>query len=183
MKVSVYAAISADGYLARPNGDIGWQHRYDLSSPDGEDYGYGQFITSVDCIIVGRGSFEKALHYPEWPYGDKLMIVLSRILKEVPTPVADRVKIYSGCLDALMQQLVDRGVERVYVGGGKTTQSFLKAGLVTDITLLTIPVLIGRGIRLFGDLESDLPLQHQTTTCFDNGLVQTRYTIPLLTSP
>jgi dihydrofolate reductase len=45
------------------------------------------------------------------------------------------------------------GSRSVYVDGGKTIQSFLQAGLIDELTLTTVPVLIGSGLPLFGALS------------------------------
>jgi dihydrofolate reductase len=65
----------------------------------------------------------------------------------------------------------------VYVDGGKIIQSFLADGLLDELTVTWIPILIGRGIPLFGRLEKDARLKLIENRAFDNGFVQTRYEI------
>jgi dihydrofolate reductase len=65
----------------------------------------------------------------------------------------------------------------VYVDGGKTIRSFLRAGLLDEITITTIPVLIVQGIPLFGPLEADVKLKLLESQAFEDGLVQSRYTV------
>lgn len=69
------------------------------------------------------------------------------------------------------------GHQRVYVDGGLVIQSFLRAGLITDMVITTLPVLLGEGRRLFGGLAGDISLHHDETQSFPSGLVQSRYRI------
>ncbi len=76
-----------------------------------------------------------------------------------------------------MRWLDQRGFKRAYVDGGITIQRFLRAGLIDDLTVTTIPVLIGQGIPLFGETGRDIPLRHVATRSFPSGLVQSEYRV------
>ena len=171
----VFIATSLDGFIARGNGDIDWLPGL---STDGGDYGYGAFMDCVDGIVMGRGSFEKVAGFAEWPY-PKQVVVLSRTLVEADLPIAlaGRVRISELVPQDLMQELGSLGWRAAYIDGGKVIQSFLRAGLITEITITRIPTLIGEGIPLFGTLEKDIALTHQKTTAYPSGLVQSRYTV------
>jgi len=169
----VFIAASLDGYIARNDGDIEWLIPY---SEMGEDHGYHAFTDSIDGIVMGRGSFEKALTFSTWLY-DKPVIVMSRSLKDVPGPLASKVTIASQSPEAVMQDLAAQGMRRVYVDGGKIIQSFLRARLIADMIVTHVPVLLGSGIPLFGEQESDIALRHVSTTSFPSGLVQSKYEI------
>ena len=56
-------------------------------------------------------------------------------------------------------------------------QSFLAAGLVQEITITTVPVLLGQGLPLFGRLGADVDLQHRATTVLGAGFVQSTYVV------
>jgi dihydrofolate reductase len=73
--------------------------------------------------------------------------------------------------------LSGRGVQHVYVDGGITIQGFLSAGLVNRLVITRVPVLIGRGIPLFGSLPRDVLLRHVGTKAFRGGLVQSEYEV------
>jgi dihydrofolate reductase len=74
-------------------------------------------------------------------------------------------------------QLTDNGIEHVYVDGGATIQGFLSESLIDEITITTIPVLLGSGIPLFGSIKADIKLSHLNTTAYDFGFVQTKYSV------
>ncbi|MES2256521.1 MAG: dihydrofolate reductase family protein [Pseudomonadota bacterium] len=164
-------AASLDGYIARSDGDIDWLLPY---SETGEDHGYPTFINSIDGIVMGRGSFEKALTFETWLY-DKPVIVMSRSLKDVPGPLAGKVTIVAQSPEVVMQNLAAQGMRRIYVDGGKIIQSFLRAKLIADMIVTHVPVLLGSGIPLFGEQEADIALRHASTTSFPSGLVQSKY--------
>jgi dihydrofolate reductase len=178
MKASVYIATSLDGYIARENGALDWLPG---SSGDGReggsDYGYQAFFDSIDVLVMGRNTFEMVLSFGQWPYGRKRVVVLSRSLTRLTGLVPETVELRSGSPAELWAELQASGARHLYVDGGKTIQGFLDAGLIDEITITRIPVLIGRGIPLFGDLAKDIPLQHLRTEVFESGLVQSRYAV------
>ena len=64
--------------------------------------------------------------------------------------------------------------KRVYIGGRKTIQSFMRERLIADLTLTTIPILIGGGVRLVGPLESNIDLELFKTKSFPSGLIASK---------
>lgn len=169
----VFIAVSLDGFIARQNGDIDWLTNY---SAEDEDYGYDDFIASVDGLIMGRGTFEKVLSFDSWPY-QKPVIVMSQTLKnaDIPPSLSDKVRVSRLSPQALMDELESEGWRRAYVDGGKVIQSFLAAGLIDEMVLTRLPVLIGEGRPLFGSTPRDIKLEHLETKTFASGLVSSRY--------
>jgi len=153
MPYMAYIATSLDGYIARTNGDISWLN--EIPNPENSDFGYSEFISKIDAIIMGRNTFEKVLEFDDWPYGRKVF-VLSNTLKNVPEYLIDRVEIVSGDLKTILEDLKKRELKNLYVDGGKTIQSFLKEDLIDEMIITTVPILLGDGIPLFGHLERDL---------------------------
>lgn len=76
MKATVFIAISLDGYIARKDGGIDWLPTGEDNDND-EDYGYREFIKTVDAIVIGRNSYEMMRSFGSWPYGDMPIVVLS----------------------------------------------------------------------------------------------------------
>ena len=85
----VFIAVSLDGYIARQDGDIDWLLQRDDPT---EDHGYAAFIADKDWIVMGRGSYEKALTFDQWPY-DRPVLVLSRQLTATAVPEALKDKV------------------------------------------------------------------------------------------
>jgi dihydrofolate reductase len=176
MKVSVYVATSLDGFIARSDGGLDWLPQGDLQSAS-EDYGYRAFVDTVDALVMGRRTYEKALSFSEWPYGSMSVVVLSHGEVRIPPHIAGTVEAMSGSPAELVARLAERGAAHLYVDGGETIQGFLAAGQVQHITITKIPILLGGGISLFGPLVRDVKLRHIETRAYPNGLVQSRYEV------
>ena len=190
MRVSVFIATSLDGFIARPDGSLDWlpgaepdaAEKTESSAENDaqtEDLGWGAFWNSVDGLVLGRKTFEKVLDLSSgvWPYEGKRVIVLSRTLTAVPEALAGKAEIYAGDPRALVHKLASEGHARLYVDGGQTIQSFLRRGLITDMTITAVPTLIGQGIPLFGPLPGDIPLQLVETKSYPSGFVQSTYEV------
>ena len=167
----VFIGTSLDGFIARTNGDLEW-----LTSR-GEaagEYGFQEFLDRIDTVAMGHVTYGNWLDLgPEqWPFSGKHVAVLSTRLDADDA----RIVVYRN-LDQLLKSLADRGSRSVYVDGGRVIRQFLQAGLIDDITITTVPVLIGSGIPFPGDLDADIPLIHQSTKVFGAGLVQSTYAV------
>lgn len=176
-KVSVFIATSLDGFIARKDGSIHWLDEANATVPEGEDCGYHDFFNSVDTLLMGRKTFEKVLSFEAWPYGDTRVVVLSTQLKEVPSRLAKTVSIANSSPLNVLQDLAARGSKHVYLDGGRAIQSFFLENLVDEMTLTTIPILLGDGISLFGKIRNDVSLSHVKTHAYKNGFVQTKYRV------
>jgi dihydrofolate reductase len=171
MKASVFVGTSLDGFIARTNGAFDF-----LPSGGGEPHGYDEFMESVDALVIGRNTYETVLAMGAWPYGDKLVVVLStRTL--APPPSDARVEHMSGPPAQIRAQLAARGIQHASVDGGITIQEFLRAGLIQRLIVTRVPVLIGSGIPLFGTVARDIPLKHIATRQYASGLVQSEYQV------
>ena len=175
-KVSVFIAASLDGYISRPDGNIDWLNEAQPIA-GGDDAGYGEFFDSIDVLVMGRGTFEKVTEFADWPYGEKPVIVLSKSLTEVPENLRKTVRIDASPPRALIEKLSQEGFRHIYLDGGKVIQFFLRAGLVDEITLTTIPILLGEGRPLFGPLEKDIKLRLLASRSWENGFVQSKYQV------
>jgi dihydrofolate reductase len=174
---SVFIATSLDGFIARSDGEIDWLNEANRLVPSGEDCGFGEFMASVDALVMGRNTFEMALSFGSWPYGNTPVIVLSSRMTSLPTDVPDTVSLFSDSPAALVAELSAQGLHHLYIDGGRTIQSFLAAALIDDITITIIPILLGSGIPLFGPLSADIQLEHLSTHAYDFGFVQSRYRV------
>lgn len=96
IKCSVYIAASVDGFIAGPDGDIDWLLRPEYAVNKMKGLMYDEFISSVDALVMGRNSFEKALSFNIWPYEGTLVVVLTSREIIVPEHLKDQVKIDSG---------------------------------------------------------------------------------------
>jgi dihydrofolate reductase len=172
MKLSVFVGVSVDGFLARRDGRLDF-----LDAGGSEPHGYEEFFATVDALVVGRNTFEVVRAFPEWPYGEKRVVVLSSGELDLNGLPGARVEQMSGEPAEIAARLAADGVRHIYVDGGITIQRFLRAGLVSRLTVTRVPVLIGEGIPLFGSLPHDVLLRHVATRTYTGGLVQSEYEI------
>jgi dihydrofolate reductase len=177
MRCSVFIGTSLDGFIARRDGAIDFLDYRNEPAPPEEDFGYKAFFETVDVLIMGRKTLETVMGFglPEWPYGDKPMVVLSRTWKGLPAGCAPSISLSDLSPADLVAKLDAEGKRRAYIDGGETVQSFLAAGLIDELTITRIPILLGEGIPLFGPLSGDIRLVHEGTQAYDCGLVQSRY--------
>jgi dihydrofolate reductase len=172
MIASVFIGTSVDGFIARLNGSFDF-----LPEGGGEPHGYNEFFASVDALVIGRKTFEIVLAFPEWPYGDKRVIVLSTQKLDLSKVPAGRVEQMQGSPRKIVSTLEGRGIRHIYVDGGVTIQRFLREGMIQRLIITRVPVLIGEGIPLFGSLLKDVRLEHVQTWHYGSGLVKTEYRI------
>lgn len=152
----VFIATSLDGFIARPDGSLDW-----LAPFDGDgDNGYGAFVSGMDGIIMGRGTYEAVLGFGKWPY-DRPVVVMSRSLSEqnIPPELLGRVSVSSRAPRDLVNDLSANGWRRACVDGGAIIQSFLSESLIADMAIFRMPVLIGNGRPLFGSIGHDIRLE------------------------
>lgn len=174
----VFIATSLDGFIAREDGAIDWLLPMQSRFPAGDDAGYGDFFARMDGLVMVRATFETALGFTDWPYRGKPVVVLSRRGVAVPEPLRATVRVSDETPTALMVRLGATGWRRAYIDGGQVIQAFLREGLIDEMTITTVPVVIGCGRPLWGGtMPADLPLQLTALKRWDFGAVQATWTI------
>ena len=169
----VYIATSLDGYIADKENKIDWLH--ETPNPEGSDMGFSEFMERIEALLMGRNTLEMVLSFDcDWPYA-KPVFVLSTTMNSVPKGYEDKVFLVKGALKNVFKQINDKGFENLYIDGGMTIQSCLKEDLIDEINITTIPVLLGGGISLFGELDAPLKFQHSKTEKHLDALVSNTY--------
>lgn len=169
----VFIATSIDGYIADKNNRIEWLD--DIPTQEGEDMGYNVFMADIDALIMGRKTYETVLGFNiPWPY-EKPVFILSNSLTGVPHDLEGKVHIISGDLKEILSKLNRNGFRNLYVDGGQTIQSFLREGLIDEMIITTIPIILGGGIPLFGDLPEPIKFECTETKCFFGQIVQNKF--------
>jgi dihydrofolate reductase len=173
--VVLYLACSLDGFIAAPDGSVGWLEAF---SRDGEDYGYAGFLAGVGALVMGSRTYEQVLGFGEWPYADlPCFVATSRTLS---APTRADIRFRSGDdLEALAAEARTAAGDRAVwlVGGAALARSMLDAGLVDTLDLALMPVLLGDGVPLFvsGLQPHGLVLRESRTHA--DGVVQLRYSV------
>jgi dihydrofolate reductase len=170
--LSLYIATSLDGYIAKPNDDLSFLK---LVEKEGEDYGYAEFTSTIDTIILGRKTYDWVLkkigasHYDD---GQRNVYVITRTER----PSVGKTKFYTGNLAELVAQLKSENGKNIYCdGGAEIINELLLNYLVDEFIISVIPVLVGNGTRLFKDGRPEQQLELVNTKTFDTGLIQLHY--------
>ena len=177
-KIIVYIATSADGYIARPDGDVEWLNR----RPRTVDYGMRAFYPTIDTILWGRKTYDWVLDYYKergrkgGMFDTKLAnYVFSRKPPKRETPgvafVSEPVKAFARRLRATP------GKHIWMMGGGDLIASFLDAGEIDEFDIHVIPTLIGEGISLVAPRHRDVPLRLRSSRKYSDGVVRLRYEV------
>lgn len=171
-KVILYIAMSLDGYIATNDDGLEW---LDVVNRPGEDYGYNDFVNSVDTVIVGRKTYDKVLTFGgEFPHKDRTCYVVSR----TKTGTDDNVTFYNDDIGELIRQLKGRDGKDIFIDGGAAlVHELMKHNLIDRYIISVIPVFLGAGIQLFksGRPETQLKFRHSAT--YPSGLVQLCYEV------
>lgn len=147
-----FLGASLDGYIAGPGGDLAFlesepgKGRH-MATPDTVPaLVWETFFPTIDTLLMGRATYEKVLTFGDWPFPGLRVFVLSTTLSgdqpsvEVVRSIDDAVAAFEAA-----------GSREVYVDGGRTVQEFLARGLLDELTVSTLPIVIGEGTRLFAD--------------------------------
>ncbi len=169
-KVILYIATSLDGYIAKPNDDL---HFLSIVQKEGEDYGYGSFIDSVDTVILGRKTYEWVLtQVPEFPHADKTTYVITRTKRQS----IGTTHFYTGNLKELVLKLKDEKGKTIFIdGGAEIVNELLKDSLIDEFIISIVPILLGSGTKLFNDGRPEQSLQLLTSKQYEKGFVQLHY--------
>lgn len=171
-KVILYIAQSFDGFIALPGDDLTF---LSLVEKEGEDYGYGAFTASVDTVIMGRKTYDWVMtQVPEFPHKDKLSYIITRTTR----PSEGNVHFYTGSLSSLVKDLKAKQGGHIFVdGGAEIVNMMLKEQLIDEMIISVIPVMLGKGVRLFDAERPYQNLQLVSAKTFDSGLLQMHYKV------
>jgi dihydrofolate reductase len=169
-KVVLYIAMSLDGYIAKPNDDLGF---LSIVEQEGQDYGYEEFIKTVDAVILGRKTYEKVISMGfGFPHINKVAYINTR----TPRPAIGSVKFYTGELKSLIEKLKSENGKNIFCdGGAEIVNELLKQDLIDELIISIIPILVGEGTKLFKDGRPEQKLELISVKSFGKGLTQLHY--------
>ena len=177
-KIIVYVATSADGYIARPDGDVEWLNR----RPRTADHGMRAFYGTIDTVLFGRKTYDWAMEY--WKKrGKKDGMFDKKVANYVfsrrpPKRAAPGVEFVSGPVKAFARRLRATPGKHIWMmGGGELIASFLDAGEIDEFDIHVIPTFIGEGIPLVAPRHRDIPLHLRSARKYPDGSVRLRYNV------
>ncbi len=169
LKLYVFLGLSLDGCIAGEQGDLSWMEVCAAESPG--DTGYDALMAQVDTLLLGRRTYDAVMGFGAWPFvGKRVRVLTHRSLEPRHGECA-----MGGPLREVLAQLAAEGARHIYIDGGDVVRQALVQDLVHEMTLSWVPVVLGRGTRLF---ETGLPgsaWQLAGSRQFRSGMVQARY--------
>lgn len=159
-----------DGYIAQPNDDLSF---LSIVEQEGQDYGYADFMKTVDAVIVGRKTYDKVISMGfDFPYADKDAYIITRTARTNTGPV----KFYTKDLKSLIDKLKSESGKNIFCdGGAEIVNELLKDDLIDEFIISVVPILVGNGTKLFKDGRPEQKLELISVKSFDKGLTQLHY--------
>ena len=186
-KLVLSIVVSVDGYITGPGGEFippDWSSDLDRWTDDMT----GRF----DTLIYGRTAWEKMTEF--WPAAEhdatlpdpqrrlarfmngSRKILFSRTRTDVSgwanTTLAD-----GPVAEVMAREKASEGCDMVIFAGAGIAQTALAAGVVDELSLLTVPELFGHGTRLFSGHALRAKMTTLEVRPMDTGAVLTRYAI------
>ncbi|WP_427160854.1 dihydrofolate reductase family protein [Aliinostoc sp. HNIBRCY26] len=168
-KIILFIASSLDGYIARSSGAVDWLFT-------DQDYGYTDFYTQVDTLIMGNKTYQQVLSFGDYPYADKEVFVFSQ---KQQGRTENNATFINRDLEEFVTQIRQSSGGNIWlVGGTQTIYFFLKHNLIDELILSIHPIILGSGIPLIvNDPSLECSLNLQDVNKFESGLVQVTYTL------
>jgi dihydrofolate reductase len=168
------AAITLDGYLAGEGEDLSFLSV--VESKD-EDYGFKEFMKSIDVSIMGRRTFDWVMkHEPSYVSTMNRTYVITH--HELPSNArtnSDNIVQFEGDVCRLVRNLLEQGKNLFIVGGGEIILQLLQENLIDEFHIAIVPILIGKGILLFKPGFPQTGLRLLDVKKYNTGLVMLKY--------
>jgi len=165
-------AVSMDGFIARENGSVDWLDDLDT---DGNDLGFQDFLSGCDTILMGRVSYEETLKLGkgDWPFKNhKTYVFTSKQRKN-----EKGIFFVNDNPINLIKELGNGEGKNIWLfGGGRFIKTMREHNLVDQYIITIIPVLLGKGIRLFQDVDMENKLLLLTSEKYKD-IVQSHYKV------
>lgn len=173
IKTVLYIAMSLDGYIAKPDGNLDWLTT--VPNPSEGDYGYEDLISKVGTIVMGRRTYKEVIGFGvEWPYPEQetYVVTFNHQLK-IESP---NTYVLTGDIANFIDRKKQSADKDIWlVGGGQLVTHFINADLIDNMIITIIPKTIGEGIPLFTDLVKETSWQLLETKSYDTGVVNLTY--------
>ena len=165
-KVVLFIATSLDGFIASPDGTVDWLFH-------DADYGYTEFMASLDAVVMGRKTWEQAKTFEAVPFAGKQVFVFSR---SHTSDADERIRFVQGDAPKILDQIRAEATKGIWlVGGGDVIQQFIAHDLIDEYRLFVHPLILGSGLPLFLPQAKMTTLSFVSNTPFQSGLIELRY--------
>ena len=169
-KVVLSLAMSLDGYIAKPDGDVEWLKS--VPNPKKIDHGFVNFYKTIDTTIMGNNTYKEILGFGiPFPFPDKKNYVLTKS----PQHNTEFVNFISDVAPIIRELKKDSGKNIWLIGGGQINTLLLNQDLIDELLIRIVPIVIGEGLPLFGNNVKETIFELYKTETFSTGVVQITY--------
>jgi dihydrofolate reductase len=180
-KVIYSIAVSLDGFIAGPGGEIDW------SAPDEELHRFhNQQTRELGAHFCGRRLYETMVFWEtadQNPSATQYELEFARIWQDLPKIVFSKTletvegnaRLVRDGIAEEVAKLKEQPGKDLAVGGAGLASSFMKLGLIDEYRLFVSPVVLGGGTPYFPALEERINLELVETRTFGSRVVYVRY--------
>ncbi len=172
-KISLFIAMSLDGYIADNKGSVDW-----LNGQGNDDKNidtYSEFSKTIDTILMGWNTYHQIvseLSPNKWVYNEFTTYVITHN-RHVSS---EKIRFVNISPVDLVKRLKEENGKDVWVcGGANLVQQLVNEDLIDYYHITVIPTLLGSGIRLFENGKYEIKLRLLNTQSY-NGMTDLIYT-------
>lgn len=171
-KISLFIAMSLDGYIADNNGSVDWLkgHGEDTHNIDT----YSDFVKDIDTVLMGWNTYHQIvteLSPNKWVYEDFNTFVITH--KEYIS--SEKIQFVNTNPVDLIEKLKMKNGKGIWIcGGANIVQQLVNKDVIDCYYITVIPTLLGSGIRLFKKVENQIELKLTGTQTY-NGMAELIY--------
>lgn len=172
-KISLFIAMSLDGYIADSKGSVEWLTGQ--SNDDNNIDAYSEFVKDIDTVIMGWNTYHQIvteLSPGEWVYDD----FTSYVVTHKPKISSDKIRFVNENPVELIKRLRGKNGKGIWIcGGANLIQQLVREDIIDCYYITVIPTILGSGIRLFEKADHEIKLRLLKTQSY-NGITDLIYT-------
>jgi dihydrofolate reductase len=171
-RIVLYIAVSLNGKIARSDGNVDWLEK--VPNPDNIDYGYKEFLETIDTTIQGNKTYTQLMGWGiDFPYKDKTNFVFTRNQELIDN---DNVKFIKNDHVQFIRELKTKEGKGIWViGGGQLITMLFNEYLIDEIQLFLMPIVISPGIDLIEFVPNEKLMNLIEVHQYSNGVVFMKY--------
>jgi dihydrofolate reductase len=181
-KIVAYEMVTLDGFIGDETDGVGWA----VQDPEVMKYSQRGSTGKVEMFMFGRVSYDSLAAFWPTPAGEKAnrfyadslnntpKIVFSRSLKE---PEWRNTTALNKLDEATIDRLKQQGDGTILIfGSGTIVSQLMEMDAIDEYQLLVNPIVLGKGKRLFANVDGMKKLELAETKTFPSGIVLMKYT-------
>jgi len=173
-KIKLFIAVSLNGKIARPDGSVDWLEI--IPNPEKTDYGYQDFLNSIDTTIQGYNTYNQLIGWGiDFPYMGKKNYVLTKKQDAVNTEYVEFIT--ENHTEFIKQLKEEEGSDIWLIGGSQANKLVLNAGLLDEIIIFIMPIVLSGGIELFDAFPKETRLELLGKKSYSGGVVELNYRV------